>query len=230
MESAAAMAAEAADPEAGDSHLVQEWALALEWGSRQKLVDIANECRSRTSASAAGRTWRAAGALALARAGRLEVAAEDLSRAVDHGLGELLRHPGRLHPLTCLAEVAWQLGDAYRAAALGPLLEPFADHVVVAGRGLACGGSVARACGLVAATAHRWDDAERHFEAALAVHRGMNALPLLARTRYEWSQVLVERGRKGDRRKAADFRKKSADLAGRVGMTLLLEELARPAA
>ena len=57
----------------------------------------------------------------------------------------------------------------------------------------------------------------------------MGALPLLARTRFEWSRLLAERGGKGDKRKSADFRRKSADLAGRLGMTRLLEEVVRPA-
>ena len=224
-----AFASEAGDPEAEESYLVQRWWVAIEWGTPEELVRIADECRARASASAGGRTWRAAAALTLARGGRLELAAEEVRRATDHGLGELIRDPGRLHPLSCLAEAAWMLGDGYRAATVGPLLEPFADRVIVAGRALACRGSVARACGLVAASACRWDEAEHYFEAALAAHRRMGALPLLARTRFEWSRLLAERGRKGDRRKAADFRRKSADLAGRLGMARLLEEIVRPA-
>ena len=141
----------------------------------------------------------------------------------------MIRDANRLHPLSCLAEVAWLLGDGSRAAIVGPFLEPFADRMIVAGRALACRGSVARACGLVAASAYRWDEAEDHYEAALTAHRRMGALPLLARTRFEWSRLLGERGRKGDKRKAADFRRKSADLAGRLRMTHLLEELNRPA-
>jgi hypothetical protein len=144
----------------------------------------------------------------------------------DHGLGELIRDPDRLHPLVSLAEVAWILGDGYRAAAVGPLLEPFGDQLAVAGRGLVCQGSVARACGLVAAAGHRWDEAERHFDVALAVHRRVSALPLLARTGFEWSTMLTERGHKGDRRRAADARRKAADLAERLGMSLLCLEIA----
>ena len=87
---------------------------------------------------------------------------------------------------------------------------------------------MARACGLVAASAHRFAEAEAHFEAALAAHRRIKALPLLARTQFEWSTILLERGRKGDKRKAADLRRKSLDLAKRLGMLRLLEELAGP--
>ncbi|HET7722863.1 MAG TPA: hypothetical protein VFK43_23040, partial [Acidimicrobiales bacterium] len=108
------------------------------------------------------------------------------------------------------------------------LLEPFADRLIVAGRGRICTGSVARYCGLVAAATHRWDEAGHELLSAQAVHRSIGALPLLARTRFEWSVALVQRGRKGDRRRAAEWRRKSEELATRFGMSRLLEEMARP--
>lgn len=222
-----ALAYEAGDPEAEDTYLTQRWGLALEWGTDHELSAVAGECRERAASAAGGRAWRAAAALALARTGRLDLAAEELRRVIDHGLGELIRDTGRLHPLTSLAEVAWLAGDGQRAAMVGPLLEPFADRLVVAGRGRVCTGSVARTFGLVAAATQRWDDAGYSLLAAQSVHRSMGALPLLARTRFEWSTVLLQRGRKGDRRRAAELRRKAEDLATRLGMTRLLEELAR---
>jgi hypothetical protein len=222
-----ALAYEAGDPEAEETYLTQRWWLALEWGSDHELSAIAGECRERAASAAGGRAWRAAAALALARSGRVDLAAEELRRVTDHGLGELIRDTGRLHPLASLAEVAWIAGDGPRAAAVGPLLEPFADRLIVAGRGRVCTGSVARHCGLVSAATHRWDDAGHSFLTAQSVHRSIGALPLLARTRYEWSTVLIQRGRKGDRRRAAEWRRKSEELATRLGMTRLLEELAR---
>jgi len=220
------LAVEAGDPEADGSFLVQRWWLALEWGTPMGLSHVIDECRDRTSTGVAGRMWRTALALALARDGRLDLAAEELRRVTDHGLGELVRTPARLAPLASLAEVAWMVGDAQRAAMVGPLLEPFADHLVVAGRGLVCQGSAARACGMVAASAHRWDEAQRHFEAALAAHRRIGAHPLLARTQFDWSTVLQQRGRMIDRRRAAEWRRKSAELAEASGMSRLLEEIA----
>ena len=222
-----ARAYEAGDPEAEDTYLTQRWWLALEWGTTNELTAVANECRDRAASVAGGRAWRAAAALALARSGRLDLAAEELRRVTDHGLGELIRDTGRLHPLASLAEVAWLVGDGPRAALLGPLLEPFAERLIVAGRARICTGSVARPCGLVAASAQRWDDAGHQLLAAEAVHRGVGALPLLARTRYEWSTVLLQRGRKGDRRRAAEMRRKAEELATRFAMTRLLEEIAR---
>lgn len=47
-------------------------------------------------------------------------------------------------------------------------------------------------------------------------------MPLLARTHYQWSEVLSGRGRKIDRRRASQSLKKSEELASRVNMDLLL--------
>ncbi len=218
------LAVEAGDPEADTAFLTQRWWLALEWGSDDELAAIAEECRVRASGPVDPKAWRAALALTLTRAGRLDLAAEELRRVTDHGLGELVRSPGRLSPLASLAEVAWTVGDGPRAAAIGAMLEPFAEQLVVVGRARACQGSVARACGMAAASAHRWDEAERHFRSALAVHRAIGALPLVARTRHEWSLALRDRGRAVDRRRARDSRRKAAELAARLGMSRLLAE------
>jgi hypothetical protein len=224
------LAVQAGDPDADASFLLQHWWLALEWGTVDELAQVAEECRARASTGSGGRAWRAALALARARAGHLELAAEELRRVTDHGLGELIRDPGRLAPLAALVEVAWIVGDGYRAATIGELLVPFADQVVVAGRGLVCQGSVARACALAAAAAGQWAEADRRFKTALAVHRSMGALPLLARTRFEYTTMLVERGRKTDRRRAVESRRHAVELTTGLGMSRLREEIAHRAA
>lgn len=212
----------AGDPEASSSFWIQRWAVALEWGGPGERVEVLDACGDEAAAAASPVAWRASLALLLARSGDLEPAAEELRRVMDRGLGGLVRDPRRLHALTCLAEVAWVLGDVPRAGLLAPLLEPFAAQSVVVGPGLAWLGAVARACGLAAARAHRWDDAARHLGTALAGHRRAGALPLLARTHYEWAQVLTERGRRADRRRAAESLRKSQELAARLKMDGLL--------
>jgi len=209
------------EPESTDSFRIQRWATALEWGTPGEVSEVIDAYREHGAAvDLNGR--RASLALLLVRAGHLDLAAEEMRRVTDHGLGRLRRDPGRLLPLACLAEVAWTLGDVARASLTASLLEPFAGRLIVAGRGVACMGSVARACGLAAARTHRWDDVERHFADALEVHRRVGALPLLARTQYQWFQVLTERGRRADRRRAAEALRMSGDLAARLGMDQLL--------
>jgi tetratricopeptide (TPR) repeat protein len=224
-EEALALGGKSGEPGTIASFLDQRWATALEWGTADELVTVADECDVLAAGGGSAQASRAMAALALARAGQDELAAEELRRAEGRGLGTLSRDPDRLHALTTLAEVAWTLGDARVAGAVGPLLEPLASSSVVVGRGLAWRGSVARACALVAAAAGRWDDADRHIQLALAAHRRAGALPLVARTRYEEFTILLGRARRGDRRRATDAARESEELATRFGMTWLASAL-----
>jgi hypothetical protein len=219
-----ALGTEAGDPTAAAAYLVQRWAVALEWGTDDDLVGVADECDAAASDGAASPAWRAMAAVALARAGQDELAAEELRRVMAGGLGKLRRDPGRLHPLACLAEAAWIVGDAAAASAVAGLLEPLAESCVVVQRGLVWRGSVARFYGLAVATTGRWDDAERHLGAALAVHRRGDAHALAARTRMEQAAVLRARRRRGDRRRAAEAERAAVEAARRLGMARLAGE------
>ncbi|HTJ77126.1 MAG TPA: AAA family ATPase [Acidimicrobiales bacterium] len=224
-EEALALGGKAGDPGTMASFLVQRWESALEWGTAEELVTVADECDVLAAAGGTAYAARAMAALALARAGQDELAAEELRRVAGRGLGTISRDPERLHPLVALAEVAWTLGDARVAGAVGPLLDPLATQSVVVGRGLAWRGSAARACALCAAANGRWDDAARYIQLAVAAHRRAGALPLVARARYEESTILTGRGRRSDRRHAAEAAREASELADRFAMTWLGEAL-----
>jgi hypothetical protein len=66
-------------------------------------------------------------------------------------------------------------------------------------------GSVSRSLGVLAAKMRRFDDAERHFEAALAMNERMGARPWVAHTRHGLATTLLDRGEAGDRDKALDM-------------------------
>jgi tetratricopeptide (TPR) repeat protein len=221
---ALALGTRADDPAASTAFWTQRWWLALEWGTPDELPEVADACREEAAGGDDAGEWRASLALLLARRGQLDLAADELRRATAGPAAAGPRDPGRLHPLTSLAEVAWLVGDARRAAHLAPRLEPFAGHLVVVGRGLACRGSVARACALVAAANRRWAEADRQFKAALAVHQRIGARPLEARTHYERARVLLDRGRKVDARKAAESLRAAEELATALGMHRLLHD------
>jgi class 3 adenylate cyclase len=55
---------------------------------------------------------------------------------------------------------------------------------------------------MVAAAMGNWEDAERHFQDALAFDERIGAWPWLARTRYQYAWMLEERDQPGDREKA----------------------------
>jgi tetratricopeptide (TPR) repeat protein len=94
--------------------------------------------------------------------------------------------------LALLAEVAGSLGDRSGASALHDQLLPYADRVVVAYPELSIG-AVSRYLGILAATTGRWDDAERHFEAAVAMNKRIGAQPWLQRTRADYERMLASR-------------------------------------
>jgi DNA-binding CsgD family transcriptional regulator len=104
-----------------------------------------------------------------------------------------------------LAEVCAFLRDARRAALLYDLLLPATERYVVNPGKPAPAvyhGAVAHYLGLLATTQHRWDEAVRHFEDALALHLRMGARPWQARTQLAYAVMLRERRAPGDRDRA----------------------------
>lgn len=109
-----------------------------------------------------------------------------------------------LYGLSLLAETAALLGDAGSAAVLYDLLGPWADrNVVDVAEGMR--GSVSRYLGLLAATLKRWDEAQRHFEHALAGNEKMGARAWVARTQEDYAATLLARGESGDRDRALEL-------------------------
>jgi eukaryotic-like serine/threonine-protein kinase len=92
-----------------------------------------------------------------------------------------------------------KIDDAARAREFYDMLSRFDDRVADAG-GAVYIGSISGALGLLAKTLSRFDDAVRHFEAALVIERGMPIL--LARTRCELARILSLRAAPGDRVRA----------------------------
>ena len=66
-------------------------------------------------------------------------------------------------------------------------------------------GSVARGLGVLASTLERFDDAERHFAAALEIERRMRARPWLAHAQHDLAAMLVPVARDEDRSRAVDL-------------------------
>jgi hypothetical protein len=121
-----------------------------------------------------------------------------------------------LTALGSLAEAAVELGDAGGAAQLYAELEPYADRFVQwSFTGNA--GSVERLLGRTAAIAGRPDRARAHFEAALARHAEVGAVPLLARTRCDYGEFL-QRGVRADRPLARRLLRDAHLTARRLGM------------
>lgn len=105
--------------------------------------------------------------------------------------------------MSLLAQTARALGDVEHASVLYELLLPYSERVAVAYTEISAG-SVSHYLGLLAATMERWDDAARHFEAALVVNARIGARPWLAHTQEDYAQMLLAQ-RTTDRDKALEL-------------------------
>ncbi|MBI3964092.1 MAG: AAA family ATPase [Chloroflexi bacterium] len=92
--------------------------------------------------------------------------------------------------LALLAEICVFLGDIGHAATLYALLLPYAGRNIVAAE---YQGSAARHLGLLATLLGRYEEAQAHFEAALAFNARMGARPWIAHAQHDYATLLLAR-------------------------------------
>jgi hypothetical protein len=127
----------------------------------------------------------AAGALGQAR-GRLD----DL---VEVGLERQRPDMVWVWALTQLAEATRVLGADRHATRVYQALAPYAGRVAVAAGAVACSGATDFHLGRLAALTGDAATAERHYRAALRLHRALGARPMLARTLAELGELTEAR-------------------------------------
>ncbi len=125
--------------------------------------------------------------------------------------------------MALLIETCAIVGDAERARFLYGELLPFGDRCVVVGAAVDCYGPSHRLLGRVATTMERWEDAERHFEDALAMNARMGAGRMSGWAFYQYADMLLRRDGDGDRKKALSLLSQALDIAERLGLKALLE-------
>jgi class 3 adenylate cyclase len=133
---------------------------------------------------------------------RADQAREWFERLAANGFADVPDDANLMVTMLLSAGVTRRLRDEQRAALLYEILRPYAARNVVVGQAWLCDGSASLLLGQLAATMGNWDDAERHFEDALAFDEKIGAWPWLARTRYQYAWMLQERGQPGDRERA----------------------------
>lgn len=126
-----------------------------------------------------------------------------------------------LGTMAVATEVCVFLEDRERAAQMYQLLLPYESRLIVVGWCEVTYGIVARYLGMLARLLHRYDDAERHFEAALTTHVKMGARPLLAHTQYEYARMLCEHTPSTNQRSAKDLVAAAVATADLLGMNSL---------
>jgi uncharacterized protein HemY len=117
------------------------------------------------------------------------------------------------------------LGDRAHAAILYQFLLPYAGRTVVIGNAVACYGAMSRYLGALATTLERWDEAEQHFEDALAMNARMEAWPWLAHTQYQYATILLSRDQPGDDEKARELLQSALLTARELGIRALEERI-----
>jgi DNA-binding SARP family transcriptional activator/class 3 adenylate cyclase len=124
--------------------------------------------------------------------------------------------------LAALARVAYRLADADLAAVLHGQLERYADRP--ASVGMVCIGSNHQALGLTATVMGRYDEAEDHFQNAIAAHREAGWLAVLVETQVFYAAMLAARSAPGDAAKALELLADALSTAQELGMAGMLRE------
>jgi tetratricopeptide (TPR) repeat protein len=124
-----------------------------------------------------------------------------------------------LTAMTWCADAAAFLEDRAAASLLADLLAPWRDQLDFSA--LTCGGSVARPLGLALATAGRFDEAERAFAQAAAVHERIDAPIQLARTQADWAGMFASRAEPGDADRACALLRPALATADNLGLALI---------
>lgn len=166
-------------------------------------------------------------ALVLLTLGREPEAAAELERMLPGVLtGSGPRWAGAVSEL---AIVAAGTHNTAAAAQLHRVLTPFKGRLVVRGGANIVVGPVDHYLGLLATALGRLDEAIADFGEALALQEQIGALPGLAYSLEALSAALTLRAGPGDLQSASEHRRRARSIAERLGMTLLLRQLSRPA-
>lgn len=164
--------------------------------------------------------WRAVLALAYVSMDRLDDARDEFDVVVRHLGDPWLNPPADVTTRVLASDVCSALNDAPAAAALYDQILPYQRTIIDVGWRVSLG-SADRALGLLAATTGRHDEAQRHFEEALAMNDRMSARPWLAFTQLNYGEMLLRRGSAGDLDRALNLLAKALATAEELGMARL---------
>jgi predicted ATPase/class 3 adenylate cyclase len=205
---------------------LQMFTLRREQGRLKELEPVVRYFVQQHSVAGA---WRPGLALIYSELGRTEEARAEFEHLAQHDFADLPRDGLWMGCMAYLVDVCTFLGDRVRAAILYQLLLPYAGRNVVVGNTAVCYGALSRYLGALAATLGRWDEAEQHFEDALAMNARMDARPWLAHTQYHYATMLLTRDQAGDAEKARELLKAALLTARELGMRALEERIITPA-
>jgi tetratricopeptide (TPR) repeat protein len=162
--------------------------------------------------------WRPIRVRMLAELGHDDEAREAFDTLAGDGFAGIPLDEHFLVSMGLLAETAYVLRDAERAARLSELLLPYADRIAVSFSEISIG-SIARYLGLLAATLEEPDEAVRRFDEALVVNGRAGAAPWVAHTELDLAHTLLLRARNGDEERAHELLRTARATCAELGMS-----------
>jgi tetratricopeptide (TPR) repeat protein len=163
--------------------------------------------------------YAASGARLAAEAGRTELAREMLHQLTAHDFRRVVKDLGYVNALGNLAIVAIVLDERIHAQAIYERLAPYPAHNTPSGAIGFYEGAASRFLAGLAVFLGQAERAVRHYDDALTLNSQLGAVPLVARTSYEYAHFL---SRTGQARRAAAHKARAIELAERFGMRALL--------
>ncbi len=160
-------------------------------------------------------------------AGRHHDARTEVTAIVGDGLSTIPANIFWLGVISLLADICSQLGDIERCRELYQVLVPFEGRIASSGTVAISIGPISYFLGLLAATLGDIEAAERHLRAAIELSQRHGMLPSTAHARYALASVLTTRSTPQDLDEAAVLLATCEQEARMVGMTRLLEQIAK---
>jgi class 3 adenylate cyclase/tetratricopeptide (TPR) repeat protein len=159
-------------------------------------------------------------AMQLALAGRHDEARAALAELGPAGFGAVVKDMNFYAGAGEFTVAVGILGDAAAARQAYDALLPYAGRMFVIARAAVCWGPADSFLGRLAMTAGLLDEAEAHFDAALAACERTGARAMAARTKWWYAELLRTRSRPGDGERAGALAAAAREEAGVLGLAL----------
>jgi hypothetical protein len=198
-------------------HAVQRVQLHIELGTPEAALDVVGPV-----AEAAPERIAPVLAACLARAGRLDEAADQLAVHARHDFTSLPQDLSLAYCLALSMDAAVLVGDTAAAACLRTCLRPWDGHNIVLGSGAISLGAASHFLGLAARAAGDVDAALAHLRDAVQMNDAMAAAPAATRSRLELARTLLG---VGGRHEAQHVAGEGLDVARSLGMAQVADEL-----
>jgi class 3 adenylate cyclase len=171
--------------------------------------------------------WRTAQVSLAARSGDHDLARRELDRVGAGDFAALPKDVNWFPAMSLMGEAIALIGDAARAPRVYEALLPYEGLVIVIARAAACNGPVDRVLGMLAQTAGRMEDAERHFGKAVEIATRMGDRPGMALSGLGLAELLLERDEPSDRERAIELLADVLGTARQMGARWIVDRALR---